>query len=63
MWGVGLTDSDSDLIDLYGAWVKRAGSVDIINPSFDVAESAERLFGRPVRHFVDVAQWNASDAV
>jgi hypothetical protein len=62
MWGVGLTDSDADLIELYSAWVKRAGSVDIINPALEVAEKAEKIFGRPVRHFVDVAHWNASDS-
>ncbi len=61
MWGVGLTDSDADLIELYTAWVKRATSVDIINPSSEVAEKAERIFGRPVRHFADVAAWNATD--
>jgi hypothetical protein len=61
MWGVGLTDSDADLIDLYSVWVKRAGSVDIINPAFEVAEKARAIFGRPVRHFADVAHWNASD--
>ena len=60
MWGVGLTDSDADLIDLYSAWVIRAGSVDIINPAFEVAEKARTIFGQPVRHFVDVAQWDAN---
>jgi hypothetical protein len=44
MWGVGLTDSDADLIELYSAWVKRAGSVDIINPAFGVAEKARAIF-------------------
>jgi hypothetical protein len=60
MWGVGLTDSDADLIDLYSAWVKRARSIDIINPAVEVAEKAEKVFGRAVRHFADVAHWNAS---
>jgi hypothetical protein len=60
MWGVGLTDSDADLLDLYSAWVRRAGSVDIINPSFEVAEKAEKIFARPVHHFTDVARWNAN---
>lgn len=56
LWGVGLTDSDADLIELYSAWIKRATSVDIINPSLDVAEKAKAIFGRPVRHF-DVSDW------
>lgn len=61
MWGVGLTDSDADLIELYSAWVRRAGSVDVINPALEVAEKARKIFDRPVRHFADVAQWNASE--
>jgi hypothetical protein len=60
MWGVGLTDSDVDLIALYSAWVKRANSVDIINPSAEVAEKAGRVLNRPVRHFANVQQSIAS---
>jgi hypothetical protein len=26
-----------------------------------VAEKAEKIFGRSVRHFADVAHWNACD--
>jgi hypothetical protein len=44
MWGVGLTDSDADLLELYAAWVKRAGSLDVINPQIEVAEKAEQIF-------------------
>lgn len=57
MWGVGLTDSDADLIGLYAAWVERARLVAIINPSSEVAEKAEAIFGRPVRHFTDTSHW------
>lgn len=60
MWGVGLTDSDADLIALYSAWARSAESVDIINPSSEVAENAKRIFEREVRHFADVQQWNAN---
>jgi hypothetical protein len=63
MWGIGLTDSDADLIDLYSAWVRRTGSLDVINPATEVADKARALFGRPVRHFKDVAEWNASDSL
>ena len=44
MWGVGLTDSDADLIDLYSAWVKRARSVDIINPAFESGREGREDF-------------------
>ncbi|MGM4915889.1 hypothetical protein [Tardiphaga sp. 813_E8_N1_3] len=60
MWGIGLTDSDADLIALYSNWIRRAGSVDIINPRADVAAKAESLFRRNVRHFSDVASWLTS---
>lgn len=57
MWGVGLTESDADLIALYSSWIRRSGSVDIINPSSEVAAKAKALFGCCVRHFLDVKQW------
>lgn len=57
MWGVGLTDSDADLMALYSTWARRAGSIDIINPSIDVAQKAETLFKCEVRHYADVSQW------
>jgi hypothetical protein len=57
MWGVGLTESDTDLIALYSSWIRRSGSVDVINPSTDVAAKAEALFGCCVRHFTDVKDW------
>jgi len=60
MWGVGLTDSDADLLSLYRAWAQRSGSVDIINPSHDVAAKAEKLLDCRVRHFVDVPEWIGS---
>jgi hypothetical protein len=57
MWGVGLTDSDADLLTLYSSWVRRATSLDVINPSEAVAHKAKSLFGCDVRHFPDVADW------
>jgi hypothetical protein len=57
MWGVGLTESDADLIALYSSWIRRSGSVDVINPSVDVATKAKALFGCSVRHFADAKDW------
>ena len=59
MWGVGLTDSDADLIALYQSWARRAGSVDIINLSGEVAEKARALFDCEVRHFTSAIDWRA----
>lgn len=60
MWGIGLTDSDADLLSLYAAWAKRSQSIDIINPSHDVAARAEELFKCRIRHFTDVSDWISS---
>jgi hypothetical protein len=59
MWGIGLTESDADLLALYSAWSRRAGSVDIINPSADVAAKAADLLKCKVRRFRDVSEWVA----
>lgn len=58
MWGVGLTDSDADLVSLYAAWSARASVIDIINPSAEVAEKAELMFKKRINHYVSVDKWN-----
>jgi hypothetical protein len=57
MWGVGLTESDEDLIVLFSRWSEYADVLDIINPSSDVAAKARDLFNCKVRHFVTVSAW------
>jgi hypothetical protein len=60
IWGVGLTESDEDLLTLYLRWSEHAHLIEIINPSRGVAEKAEKLFNRKVRRFGDVADWARS---
>jgi len=60
MWGVGLTESDADLLALYSRWARVAGGVEIINPSTDVADKARAMLKCEVRHFADVPAWLAS---
>jgi hypothetical protein len=60
MWGVGLTESDADLLEVYQHWAKSAQSFDIINPSAHVAEKASSLFPCEVRHFPSVTEWEKS---
>ena len=57
MWGVGLTDSDVDLTELYKAWASRAEKVEIINPSPDVAQRVRALASCDVVHFSSVEEW------
>jgi hypothetical protein len=57
-WGIGLTDSDTDLLDLYRRWCQRADQVDFINPSFHDVERAKKLLGTDVQHYHDVTNWH-----
>lgn len=58
-WGVGLTESDVDLVDLYRAWSKNKPSVTVINPEIDVSRKIETILQLPVRQFSDLAAWKA----
>lgn len=57
-WGVGLTDSDSDLLALFQAWSRNA-DVEFINPNVTVVIRASALLGTGITHYVDVAAWEA----
>lgn len=57
MWGVGLTESDVDLTELYKAWTSRAREVEVINPSQGVSERVRALASCDVLHFSSVAEW------
>lgn len=58
-WGVGLTDSDKDLLDLYRRWCHVAGQIDFINPSVTDVERAKNLLGTDARQYNDVADWHS----
>ena len=60
MWGVGLAESDVDLIELYKAWVSHAKRVEIINPSPRAAERVRALLACDVVPFSSVAEWESS---
>ena len=57
MWGVGLTDSDVDLTELYKAWASRATRIEVINPSEGAAARVRALASCEVEHFSTVAEW------
>jgi hypothetical protein len=58
-WGVGLTESDIDLLELYRLWTKRAPEIVVINPNPAVATKVAELIGLPVRQVPDLAAWDA----
>jgi hypothetical protein len=57
MWGVGLTESDVELVDLYRRWAHHATQVSVINPSEAVARKAESLLSTRVTWFESVLAW------
>lgn len=56
-WGVGLTDSDIDLLDIYNESTSHADVVEFINPSNDAYENALDLLGRDITHFPTLEAW------
>jgi hypothetical protein len=56
-WGVGLTDSDTDLLDAYRAWASFASTLESINPSSDIASKAQAILQKPVRHCPTIEDW------
>lgn len=58
-WGIGLTDSDVDLVELYKTWSKNEPSVTVINPDIGVAQKIGSLLQLPVQHFSDLSAWRA----
>ena len=63
MWGVGLTESDVDLVSLYGQWAESANIIDVINPSAEVADKVTDLCNTTVRHFPTLEDWIQSQAM
>ncbi len=58
-WGVGLTDSDKNLLDLYRRWCHLADQIDFINPSVADVGRARKLLDVDVRRCDDVADWHS----
>jgi hypothetical protein len=58
-WGIGLTESDTDLLSLYQHWTRSAQKVEFINPSVNDLDKAKVLLGVDVDHYSTVADWNA----
>ena len=58
-WGVGLTTSDADLVDLYRTWMLDCKRVEVINPDDSVAFAAEKLLSRDVHHYQSIQSWLA----
>jgi hypothetical protein len=60
-WGIGLTDSDIDLLTVYREACDSADAVEFVNPSVSACATAARLLGRTVTHYPTLDKW-LSDA-
>jgi len=60
-WGVGLTDSDADLLELYRVWVGASDVAEVINPDSNTLTvgRARDLLRVPIRHFLSPEDWRA----
>jgi hypothetical protein len=56
-WGVGLTDSDADLLDVYRKWIASTSVIEVINPDAAVTDRAMRIFKMDVRHYSTLEEW------
>lgn len=56
-WGVGITSSDSDLIDLYSRWRCSATRIEVINPDKKVAKKISKLLNTKVVYFQTLQRW------
>src|SRR5262249_38914524 len=59
-WGVSLTSSDVDLLDIFRTACERAERVEFINPSAKDALRAHGLLGVELAHFLTLDDWVAS---
>ena len=56
-WGVGLTDSDADLLDVYRKWMYSTSIVEVINPDAAVADRALKILKKDIRHYSTLEEW------
>lgn len=56
-WGVGLTESDCDLLDLYQHWSRFASSAEVINPDNSVADKVSKILNLPVSYYAKLDEW------
>lgn len=58
-WGVGLTDSDTDLLELFRRWCQTSDRVDFINPSAAHVEQAKMRLCTDATRYDSVADWQS----
>jgi len=56
-WGVGLTSSDIDLLEIYRKACTSAKKIEFVNPSLYALKRAEGLLKHDLEHYKDVEAW------
>ncbi len=56
-WGIGLTESDVDLLEIYREASSTAKVVEFINPDQSACEKASSLLGKEVKWFENLGKW------
>ncbi|EMK00161.1 MULTISPECIES: SIR2-like domain protein [unclassified Leptospira] len=56
-WGVGITESDIDLNEIYKDWSISVDSIEVINPDKQVADKVSHLLGKKVDWYPTVDEW------
>lgn len=56
-WGVGLTESDVDLLSLYRNFSTNIKNIDVINPDISVHKKIRKLLGTSTRSYTSLTSW------
>lgn len=56
-WGIGLPESDMDLVELVSHLCRDATEIDFVNPSLSDCDRASALLRRPMRHYSGHEDW------
>lgn len=61
-WGVGLTNSDIDLIEIYKNACSFAKTIEFINPDLKALNRAKKILGYDLQHYNDINYWKKNNS-
>lgn len=56
-WGVGFTESDVDLIELFKRWSVSQPTINVVNPDYRVCQKMEKILDCKTIHYNSVDSW------
>lgn len=57
LWGIGLTESDIDLINLFQGWSAHKPFVGVANPDKNIAKKVETMLSCNTVHYIKIEDW------